>query len=448
VDLVETMLARIERLNPQLNCFITVLASEAREEAAQAARSIARGKWRGPLHGIPVAIKDNIWTRAVRTTAGSKILADFIPQEDSEVVARLRQAGAIIIGKTNLHEFAYGVTCNNAHFGPVRNPWDLQRIPGGSSGGSAAALAAGLCCAAIGTDTGGSIRIPAACCGVLGLKPTFGRVSCYGALPLARSLDHVGPIARSAADAAILLSAIAGFDPRDPASRDVSVPDFAGELRKPWRKMRLGWPRDFFFDRVDDEVRRAVDAARSVLEDLGARFEQVSLPSVADSLRPATHIALAEAFQYHRAAGFYPARAADYSDEVRARLETGGRVTASDYLDAREVQVRLRHEFDAAFEDVTAILAPTLPAAPPRIGDETVLTGGEPEDVRSAMLRFNRPSNLTGLPAISIPCGFTSAGLPIGLQIMGRAFDEVGLLRLAAAYERRTEWHRRRPPLA
>lgn len=448
MDLVEAILARIERLNPQLNCYITVLASGARAEAARAARSIAGGNWLGPLHGIPIAIKDNIWTRGVRTTAGSKILADFVPEKDAGLVARLRGVGAIIIGKTNLHEFAYGVTSNNAHYGSVRNPWDLERIPGGSSGGSAAALAAGLCCAAIGTDTGGSIRIPAACCGVTGLKPTFGRVSCHGVVPLARSLDHAGPIARTAADAALVLQAIAGYDPRDPVSRDVPVPDFAGELRTPWRKVRLGWPRDFFFDRLDEEVRHALEAARGVFERFGARFEEVALPSVADSLLPATNIALAEAAQYHRAAGFFPARAADYSEQVRARLETGSRVTASDYLDALDVRKRVQQEFAAAFQRVAAILAPTLPVAPPRIGEETVLAGGEPEDVRSAMLRFNRPSNLTGLPAISVPCGFTSGGLPIGLQIIGRSFDEANVLRLAAAFERRTEWHTRRPALA
>jgi len=448
VELVEAVLARIARLNPRLHCYITVLAGEARTEAARAARSIARGRWLGPLHGIPVAIKDNIWTRGVHTTAGSKILVDFVPQEDAALVARLRSAGAIVMGKTNLHEFAYGVTSNNAHYGAVRNPWDLERIPGGSSGGSAAALAAGLCSAAIGTDTGGSIRIPSACCGVTGLKPTFGRVSCYGVVPLARSLDHAGPIARTAGDAAIILESIAGFDPRDPVSQDAPVVSFARELRGPLRKMRIGWPRDFFFDHIDDEVRRAVEAARAMFEGLGAKFEEVALPGVADSLRPATHIALAEAFQYHRAAGFYPARAADYGEDVRARLETGSRVFASDYLDALEARKRVQEELASAFKRVTAILAPTLPVAAPRIGKEMVLAGGETEDVRSAMLRFNRPGNFTGLPAISIPCGFTSDGLPIGVQIIGPAWGEARVLHLAAAYQQRTDWHTRRPPLA
>lgn len=447
VDLVEAILGRIERLNPRLNCYITVLAGESRAAAERAARSITRGKWLGPLHGIPIAIKDNTWTHGVRTTAGSKILADFVPQEDAAIVARLRSAGAILIGKTNLHEFAYGVTSNNPHFGPVRNPWDLEHIPGGSSGGSAAALAAGLCTAAMGTDTGGSIRIPSALCGVLGLKPTFGRVSCHGVVPLARSFDHAGPIARTAGDAAILLNAIAGFDPRDPASADAPVPDFSSGPAAPWRKMRIGWPRDFFFDRVDNEVRSALVAARKVFEELGTEFREVSLPSLPGAQHPAVQISLAEAMQYHRAAGFFPARAAHYGEDVRARLETGSHVTASDYLDAFEVRKRVQQEFAAAFEDVAAIFAPAVPVAAPRIGDDSVLVGDASEDVRNALVRMNRPANLTGLPAISVPCGFTSKGLPIGVQIIGRAFDEACVLHLAAAYQRRTDWHTRRPPL-
>ena len=447
MELVEEILARIERLNPRLNCYLTVLAGDAREQAARAARSIARGSWQGPLHGIPIAVKDNIWTRGIRTTAGSKILADFVPQEDAGLVARLRRAGAILIGKTNLHEFAYGVTSVNPHYGPVRNPWDLERIPGGSSGGSAAALAAGLCCAAIGTDTGGSIRIPSALCGVLGLKPAFGRVSCHGVVPLSRTLDPAGPLARTAGDAAILLQALAGFDPRDPASRDEPVPDFSRELRKPLRRVRLGWPRELFFDRVDDEVRRAVEAARKVFEELGVEFREVSLPSLPGAHHSAVQISLAEATQYHRAEGFFPVRAADYGEDVRARLETGSHVTASDYLDALEVRKRVQQEFAAAFQDVAAIFAPAVPVAAPRIGDESVLVGGAPEDVRNALVRLNRPGNFTGLPAMSVPCGFTSKGLPIGVQIIGRPFDEARLLQFAAAYQGRTDWHARRPPL-
>lgn len=447
MELVQTVLSRIERLNPRLNCFITVLQDQARKEAASADRALARGDWRGPLHGIPVAIKDNIWTREVRTTAGSKILADFIPQEDASVVAALRRAGAVVLGKTNLHEFAYGVTCANAHFGAVHNPWDIKRIPGGSSGGSAAALAAGLCVAAMGTDTGGSIRIPAAMCGVVGLKPTFGRVSCYGVIPLARSLDHAGPLARSAADAAILLKVVAGHDPRDPSSARNPLENFVSAVRKPLGRVRIGWPRDFFFDRVADDVRSSVEAARRVFESLGAQFIEVLLPHVGESLRPATEIALAEAAQFHRAAGFFPARAAEYSQEVRARLETGSKIAASNYLDALEARTALQQEFNAALKNVTAIFAPTVPVGAPKIGEESIVIDGEAEDVRTALVRLNRPSNLTGLPAISLPCGFTAEGMPIGLQIIGRALDEAHLLQLGAAYQHRTDWHTRRPPL-
>jgi aspartyl-tRNA(Asn)/glutamyl-tRNA(Gln) amidotransferase subunit A len=448
VDLIDATLARIARLSPRLNCYITVLAGEARAEAARAARNISRGNWLGPLHGIPITIKDNIWTRGVRTTVGSKILSDFVPEEDATLIARLRSAGAIILGKTNLHEFAYGITSNNPHFGPVRNPWDLNRIPGGSSGGSAAAVAAGLCSAAIGTDTGGSIRIPSACCGVVGLKPAFGRVSCYGVVPLARSLDHAGPITRTAEDAAILLHAISGFDPRDETSAREAVQHFARALRRLPRRVRIGWPRDFFFDRVDDEVLRAVRVAREVFEKLGAEFRDVSLPSLPGAHHPAVQISLAEATQYHRSAGYFPARAAEYGEDVRARLETGNHVTASDYLDAFEVRKRVQREFAAAFEETAAIFAPTLPVVAPPIGDDSVLVGSESEDVRNALVRLNRPGNLTGLPAISIPCGFTSKGLPIGVQMIGPAFGEVCVLQLAAAYQRRTNWHTRRPPLA
>ncbi len=447
VELVETLLRRIEQQNPRLNAFLTVTAERALVEARRTEKEIsgARGRYRGPLHGIPISLKDNIWTRGVRTTAGSKILRDFVPAEEATVARRLRRAGAILLGKTNLHEFAYGVTTNNPHFGPTRNPWDLARIPGGSSGGSAAAIAAGLCMASVGSDTGGSIRIPAALCGIVGLKPTFGRVSCHGVVPLSVSLDHVGPLARTVADAAILLRVIAGRDPHDANTTAQPVPDYGRELRKPLRRFRLGWPRDYFFDRVDDEIRRAIEQAVREFERLGATMDEVSLPRVAASGDAGNHIALAEARHFHESQGWFPARAADYGEDVRRRLEAGAEVRATDYLAGLDARRSVREDFAAAFVHVDALLVPTTPIAATPIDAALVKIGAEEEPVRSALLRLNRPANFAGVPAISIPCGFTRERLPIGLQLIGPMWGEARLLRIASAYERATEWHTQHP---
>ena len=427
VELVRVLLARIERFNPQLNAYLTITAEQALARARKAEAEILRGRWRGPLHGIPVSLKDNIWTRGVRTTAGAKILRDFVPEQDAAVVRRLRRAGAIVLGKTNLHEFAYGVTTNNPHFGPTRNPWDVARIPGGSSGGSAAAVAAGLCFASVGTDTGGSIRIPAALCGIVGLKPTFNLVSCQGVVPLAPSLDHVGPLAHTVGDVAILLGILAGR--------------VIGESSPRQKKhLRLGWPREYYWERLDDEVRRLAEAAAQSFERAGASIEEISLPRLYESVEPSTQVALAEARHLHESAGYFPALAADYSEEVRKRLERGGEIRAIDYLRALEVRTQVRADLDAALDRLDALLAPTVPVAAPRIGEERVRVGTEEESVRGALLRLNRPANFSGLPAISVPCGFTRAGLPVGMQIIGRAFDEASLLRIARAYEQAHRW--------
>jgi aspartyl-tRNA(Asn)/glutamyl-tRNA(Gln) amidotransferase subunit A len=445
VELTRAMLERIEQLNPRLNAYLTVTDDLAHAQACRAEQELLRGRCRGPLHGIPLALKDNIWTRGVRTTAGSMFLADFVPTEDATLVRRLFRAGAILLGKTNLHEFAYGVTTNNAHFGPTHNPWNLARIPGGSSGGSGAALAAGLCFASVGSDTGGSIRIPAALCGVVGLKPTFGRVSCHGVVPLARSFDVAGPLARSVADAALLLSAIAGADPLDPATVRHRVPDYAASLRARKVRFRLGWPRQYFWEKLDPEVRAIAEKAARSYETLGAVIEEVSLPHINNSIEPSTQIALAEARAFHEGQGWYPARAADYSEEVRKRLEMGADVRATDYLHALEKRKIVRADFEAAFARVDAILAPTTPFAPPEIGQKTVRIETEEEPIRGALVRMNRPANFTGLPAISVPCGFTRAGLPVGLQLIGRAFDEAGLLRIAHLYDQSHDWRDRHP---
>jgi aspartyl-tRNA(Asn)/glutamyl-tRNA(Gln) amidotransferase subunit A len=443
VELVDAALERIEQWNPGLNAFLTIVAEDARRKARVAERVIRRGCATGPLHGIPISLKDNFWTRGIRTTAGSKILANFVPGRDSDVASMLARAGAILLGKTNMHEFAYGITNENPHYGPVRNPWVREQISGGSSGGSAVAVATGMCFASMGTDTGGSIRIPASLCGIVGLKPTFGLVSVAGVVPLAESMDHAGPLARNVADVCIMLDAVAGEYPKGTVA-----PDYRKLGKSMPRKFRLGWPKEYFFDRVDTEVRLAIDAAAKCLEALGARIEEVSLPHLADSVEPSTNIALAEATRYHEAQGYFPARAAEYGEDVRKRLVFGREVRAVDYLNAFAVKREIEKEFHAAFERADAILAPAVPIGAPRLGENELMIEGEKETVRSALVRMNRPANLTGDPAISVPCGFTRAGLPIGLQLIGPHWSEARLLAIAQAYEDSTEWHKQHPSLS
>ncbi len=428
VELLEAALARIEALNPSLNAFITVAARQAREAARKAEREILRKRYRGPLHGIPIALKDNIETRGLRTTAGSKILADFVPNQDAGVVRALRRAGAIIVGKTNLHEFAYGITSENPHYGPVHNPRGTRRIAGGSSGGSAVAVAAGMVYAALGTDTGGSIRIPASLCGVAGLKPTFGRVSCRGVIPLSRSLDHLGPLARSVADTALLLDVLsdARHAFRSPLPSRESRPASL-------KKIIFGRPREFFFDLVNEEVQSEIESAMIRFEKAGARIAEISVPDSAKWGDAGTQIALAEARRYHESQGYYPARAEEYGDDVRKRLEQGSTVRAIDYLQAMETREHALSEFDLGFGGADVMIAPATPIAATRIGEGLVNVRGEEETVRSAMVRLSRPANVSGNPAISIPCGWTKNGLPIGLQLIGKHWDDTRLLQIADA---------------
>jgi aspartyl-tRNA(Asn)/glutamyl-tRNA(Gln) amidotransferase subunit A len=448
VELVELFLRRIERDNPALNAFLTVTAEQAIAAAHRAEKKLLRPRSRrdsAPLLGIPISLKDNIGTRGIRTTAGSHILRNFIPSEDSTVARKLALAGAILLGKTNLNEFAYGITGANAHYGPVCNPWAHDRISGGSSAGSCAAIAAGLCAASVGTDTGGSIRVPSALCGIVGLKPTFGRVSVFGTIPLSPSLDHVGPMARSVTDAAILLGLIAGRDPLDTTSSAKPVEDFRGALRKPLRKLALGRPREHYWEKLDSEVRRVAEAAVRDMEKRGAVVREVSLPHLRESLGAATDISLAEALHVHEAAGYFPARAEEYGDEVRQRIGSGKEVPAVRYLAGFDVRKLLLAEFEAAFQNVDAIVAPTVPLPAPPIGAETAQIDGEQIGLRPALVGSCRPANLTGLPAISVPCGFTRDGLPVGLQLIGRAFDETTLLRIAFSYEQANDWRARHP---
>lgn len=439
VELTEMMLARIERFDPRLNSFITVTAEAARSAARAAEAAIMAGDWLGPLHGVPVAVKDLYATRGVRTTFGSPLFADWIPDLDAAAVEQLERAGAVLLGKTNLHELAYGTTSANPHHGAVRNPWKTDHHPGGSSGGSAAAVAAGLAFAALGSDTGASIRQPAACCGIVGIKPTFGRTSKYGALPLAWSQDHVGPLTRTVADAAILMQALAGFDARDPCSVRCEVPDFGAALERGIEGARIGVARAFFFEHCDPEVVRAVEAALEVLEDLGAKLEEVDLPGSEAAYIAATITIAVEGAAYH--AADLRARPELFGEEVRASLEVGALYRGTDYVQAQRLRRHLMDETMRCMTDLDAVVMPTSPVP------ATPISGSSPEH---AMLRPRNtlPFNALGLPALSVPCGFTAAGLPVGLQIVGRAWDEAGVLRVAHAYERATEWHRRRPPLA
>ena len=442
LELTQAFLARIEGVDARLNSYITVTADAAVRTARRLDRQ--RGR-RGPLHGLPVAVKDLCATKGIRTTAGSKILADWVPNYDATVVERWHAAGAVLLGKLNLHEFAYGVTTNNPHYGPTHNPWDAERVPGGSSGGSGAAVAAALCAGAIGTDTGGSIRIPAAACGVVGLKPTYGRVSRHGVVPLSWSLDHVGPLARSVEDAALLLGPIAGRDERDPTTSTRRVENYRAALRRAPKGLTIGIPREHFFELLDDHVRKAFETAVAVLKRIGVRIQSISVPSFVEAQAAAVAIMAPEASAYH--ARTLRARAADFGADVRSMLELGNMIPAATMVAAQRLRARLASECAAAFQRVDAMVVPALAVPPPRFTDTVLHIGGTAVDPGLALSRNMMPFNLTGLPAICLPCGRSPDGLPIGLQIAGRPFEESTILRLAHGYEQATPWHQERPPL-
>ncbi|MGE5595674.1 MAG: amidase, partial [Hyphomicrobiales bacterium] len=423
---------------------ITVSADRAREDARRAEDEIAAGNYRGPLHGVPIALKDLYATAGIRTTAGSKILEDWVPTEDSTAARRLAEAGSVLLGKLNTHEFAAGYTTNNDWFGPTRNPWNLECIPGGSSGGSGAAIAARTAAGTLGTDTGGSIRVPAAFCGCVGLKPTYGRTSKAGVVPLSFLFDHVGPIAQTVEDAAIMLQAIAGYDPADASTVRAPVDDYLSGLRVGMKGLRIGLPTNYFFDLVDPEVLVAVTEAVEVLRGLGAEIREVEVPDAAASNAGWSAAVFTEAIEYH--ASDFAAHPDHYGPALAAWLSSAPTEGKALVAGLRAIYAHTE-DLRQVLEEVDALVTPATPIPAPRIGEESVVIEGKQHNHMSAIGRYMVPFDASRLPAIVLPCGFTSAGLPISLQLAGRPFDEATILRAAHAYEQATDWHTRRPEM-
>ncbi|HEX2829858.1 MAG TPA: amidase [Burkholderiales bacterium] len=438
VDLTRAALSRIAALDPTLHAYITVTSERAMEDAERATREIRDGAWRGPLHGIPIALKDIVSTRGIRTTAHSRALLDWVPSEDAPVYDNLRKAGCVLLGKTSLHEFAYGNPVRDEPFPAARNPWNTDYAPGRSSSGSGAAVAAGLCYAAIGTDTGGSIRHPAAVCGIVGMKPTFGRVSCFGVIPLAADVDHAGPMTRTVRDNALMLQAIAGFDPRDPFSVDEPVPDFCGEIGRDLHGLSIGVPYRFLEALpMDASVAAAFEEAVRVLSALGAEVTSIDIPDLADTIRVGARLVMRQAYEYHRdGLERHPER---YGKAFRERVLNAAAFTAEDIEAARAARSRLRASVAKIHASGVAIIA-----SPTKEVDAETMDSlyDDPVDTRPGTIRVH---NMTGAPAISVPMGFGATGVPVGLQLAAPQWREPLLYRVAAAYEGATPWTRRRP---
>ncbi len=446
VELTQAHLDRVDALNPRLAAFITVTSEKALASARKAERELRSGDDKGPLHGIPIGVKDLVFTKGIRTTGGSRATADYVPNEDATVVRRLAGAGAVPLGKLNLSEFGMGGTIDHP-FGTPCNPWNTDHSPGSSSSGSGAAVAAGLCAGALGSDTGGSVRGPASFCGIVGIRPTFGRVSRHGAFPMSWTMDTIGPMTRTVEGCAIMLRAIAGRDPRDPATSDAPVPDYVASIDDGLNGLRIGLPREMFdFEGLDGEMRDAVTAAAGVLEAQGASVEEVSLPTSAYSGAVLVAIVDVDAASVH--AERLRARPEEYDWNSRTRLEMGSLVPATAYLRAQKARAVIRRELLDALEALDVIIMPTISGpAPPN----TIATG-KPEGYYQGKLdigrrRYISPASLGGLPSLAVPCGFSESGLPLGMQIMGRPFDEALLFRVGRAYERSTQWHDMHPPL-
>lgn len=464
VELTKATLERIAAVDSKLNSYITLLADHAMQSAKEAERLISSGTYLGPLHGLPIGLKDIFCMKGMRTTCGSKILENFISPYDATVTRKLKNAGAIIVGKNNMDEFAMGSSTENSYFGPTRNPWDLERVPGGSSGGSAAAVSASLCFGSIGTDTGGSIRQPATLCGVVGLKPTYGRVSRFGMIAFASSLDQGGPLTKTVEDAALMLNVIAGNDPRDSTSVNSPVPDYTSCLNFGVKGVKVGVPKEYFIKGIDTEVEESVKRAIALVEDLGGVIQEISLPHTKHAVSAYYLLAPSEAssnlarydgvkygFRFSDAEDlremYFKTRAEGFGWEVKRRIMIGTYALSSGYYDAyylkaQRVRTLIKRDFEEAFKKVDVIMTPTYPEPAFKIGEKT-------DDPLKMYLSdiFTIPCNLAGLPGISIPCGFTSNGLPIGLQILGKPFDEETLLKVAHNYEIHTSWKEKRPPI-
>lgn len=439
-EVVEALLDRIEKTDPIIKAYITVCKKDALKLAENAETQIRAGYDLGPLHGVPVTVKDLIETKGIRTTCGSKILKDYVPTRDATVVKRLKRAGAIILGKSNTHEFALGGITP-----PTKNPWNVRCIPGGSSGGSAAAVAASSALISLGSDTGGSIRIPASYCGVVGLKPTYGRVSRVGVFPDSWSLDHVGPITKTVGDAALLMNVISGYDEYDPTSAKMPVPDFLKSLTGDIVGIKLGVPENYFFDCIDVDVMKAVKDAIKTLESLGAETVPVTFPLIPEIMAAHTTIESSEVAAFHER--WIRDRPQDYTPDVRAYVEQGLFILATQYIKAQRVRGFVFSQVLKLFDRIDVLVTPSQPITAPQIGTEKVTIEGMEEDLISAMVRFMEPFSLTGLPAITVPCGFSTDKLPIGLQIVGNPFDESTVFRTAHAYEQRTTWHNNNPDI-
>ena len=433
VEVVRALLERIEAADKELGAFITVTGERALEAAALAEKEITAGRYRGPLHGAPLGLKDLIYTEGVRTTMGSAFFKDYVPDYSATVALKLEEAGAVLVGKTNTHEFAYGPTGDRSYFGPTRNPHDTRRISGGSSGGSGAAVAARLLYCALGSDTAGSIRIPSALCGVVGMKPTFGRVSKHGVFPLSWTLDHVGPLTRTVEDSALLLNALAGHDPKDPYSANRPAEDFARDLRRGVGGGVIGVPREFYFEHIEEGVGERVREAIEVFVSLGAEVRQIDIPNLEETLRAQRYTLAADAYAIHEER--LKSAPEKFGEEVRERLLEGERLKAHRYASAQQRRLGAKGEFEGALGAVDVLLAPTVPIAATLIDQREVEIGDYEEPVRSAVTRLTGPANLNGFPSLSVPCGSTGSGLPVGIQLIGRPFDEATLYRFGYAYE-------------
>ena len=443
VEVAEAFLRRIDGLEPRLNAFITRVDEDALQAAREAEAEILRGDYRGPFHGIPVGLKDLFWTKGVRTTSGSLIDGDFVPPEDSAVASLMKAAGAYCIGKLHMPEYAFDGTGLNHHYGPARNPWDLTRLAGGSSSGPGVAVASGEVPIALGTDTGGSVRVPSALCGITGLKPTFGLISRFGVTPLSWSMDHVGPMARTVRDAALALNMLAGHDPRDQGSAQTPSQDYLVGLDGGMQGVRVGVPQQFIWDIMDSEVEQAFRAALAQMESLGARIQEISGPDLGLINAAGSVVQTAEA------ATIYRSRVLDqgqrFDPVIRQRIESGLFISAEAYLHAQRVRAKLSGGLLKVLERVDLLATPTTAIAAPDIAQERVTISGQDVPIREALLRITRVFSTVGLPAISVPCGFTKGGLPIGLQLVAGPFSESLLLRVAQAYQGSTTWHLSRP---